>query len=194
MTENGKKQAGEHGALLKELGGVEELWVSPSGRTTETAFIVNSYVRADLHYADELMERDCGVWSGLLLEEIEQRFPDDWGAREKDPYWFQPPDGENLQDMLERVHEFLDSLFEEDLATVGLVTHGVMSRVILKFFLGLNEVECVRVRHPNDLLYRLTFNAQDIETHHFISGGDAQHGLLHSAARSQPHPIQERSE
>jgi probable phosphoglycerate mutase len=194
LTDRGKTQAATNGELVKTLGGVDQLWVSPSGRTIETAFIVNSHLRAHLQYADELMERDCGLWSGLLVDEIAERFPDEWNARERDPYWFQPPEGENLQDMLERVHEFLDGLFAEECHAVGLVTHGVMSKVILKFFLGLNEVECARLRHPNHLLYRLTFHAQDIETHHFVDGGQAQAGLLHSETQPQSHPGRERSD
>ena len=103
-------------------------------------------------------------------------------------YWFQPPDGENLQDMLQRSHEFLDGLFDTQWNAIGLITHGVMSKVILKFFLGLNEVECARTRHPNDLVYRLTFTAQDIETHHFLGGAGAQDGILRSDAALSSHP------
>ena len=29
------------------------------------------------------MERDCGVWSGLTVAEIEQQFPEDWAGFEK---------------------------------------------------------------------------------------------------------------
>jgi hypothetical protein len=39
--------------------------------------------------------------------------------------------------MLERVHTFLDGLFGIDWESVGLITHGVVSKVILKFLLGL---------------------------------------------------------
>ena len=185
LSETGKQQAATNGELLKRLGGIDRLWVSPLGRTIETAFIVNSYVTADLEYADALMERDCGLWSGMLLEEIVEAYPQEWNARKLDPYWFQPPEGENLQDMLERVHTFLDGLFADDWDSVGLITHGVMSKVILKFFLGLTEVECNRLRHPNELVYRLTFNAQDIETHHYTNGEGPEEGFLHRAPESE---------
>jgi broad specificity phosphatase PhoE len=178
LTEQGRAQANEHGTLLKSLGSVERLWVSPAGRTTETAFIVNSHTQAHIEYVEELMERDCGLWSGMTTTEIEQKYPQAWTERLEDPYWYQPPQGENLQDMMLRVHNFLDGLFDLQWDSIGMVTHGVMSKVILKFFLGLDEAACVRLRHPNDLVYRLTFYTQDIETHHFIAGGDEQQGLL----------------
>lgn len=194
LTEHGKKQASANGALLKKLGGVDRVWASPAGRTTETAFLVNSFVRAELEFAEELMERDCGAWSGLHLDEIAAQFPEEWHAREQDPYWYRPPEGENLQDMLERVHEFLNGLFGEEVVAAAVITHGVMSKVILKYFLDLNELECTRVRHPNDLFYRLTFNAQDIETHHYVGGGEAQAGLLHREVASVPGSINKESE
>ena len=178
LTDAGRKHADVNGALLKDLGGVELMCVSPSGRTRETAYIVNSYTKAQIDYFDELMERDCGIWSGLTIDEVMEQFPKAWQEREEDPYNHRPPGGENLQDMLKRVHEFLDELFICGYDRIGVITHGVMSRVILKYYLNLSETEANRVRHPNDLVYRLTFNAQDIETHHWISGGEATIGLL----------------
>ena len=188
LTQQGREQANANGALLKSLGGVEQMWVSPSGRTTETAFLINSHTQANLEFADELMERDCGAWSGLTIDQIEEHHPAAWAQRAEDPYWHQPPDGENLHDMRLRAEGFLEELFAAPMSQLALITHGVMSKVILKFFLDLTEIETTRLRHPNDLVYRLTFTAEDIETHHFVSGGEAKAGLLRSAPVLQQHP------
>ena len=188
LTERGRAQASANGALLRSLGGVDRLWVSPAGRTTETAYLINSHTHTELEFAEPLLERDCGLWSGMTLDDIRAQHPQSWAEREQDPYWHQPPDGENLQDMLLRSHEFLDGLFDLEWDALGLVTHGVMSKVILKFFLGLSELDCVQIRHPNELVYRLTFTTQDIETHHFLDGGGARPGLLQAASRLSDHP------
>lgn len=188
LTDQGKQHASTNGALIKSLGPIESIWASPSGRTTETAFLVNSHTQAQLEFAEELMERDCGEWSGQKISDIEMHYPDLWTARERDPYNFRPPDGENIADMVARVQPFLEDLFAIDWRSLALITHGVMSKAILQHFLGLGEIETARVRHPNDLVYRLTFNAQDIDTHHFIAGGDAREGLLFSAPRPADHP------
>jgi broad specificity phosphatase PhoE len=50
-----------------------------------------------------LMERDCGLWSGLTIDEIATRYPDEWHGRLDDPYHHRPPEGENLPDMEQRV-------------------------------------------------------------------------------------------
>ncbi|MCR9261026.1 MAG: phosphoglycerate mutase family protein [Pseudomonadaceae bacterium] len=188
LTDAGRQQASVNGALIKSLGGVEQLWVSPAGRTTETAFLINSYTQAAIDFADALLERDCGDWSGLTLEQIQQDHPQAWADRLEDPYYFAPPQGESLQDMLLRAHSFLDELFDSEWESVALVTHGVMSKVILKFYLGLSEIECTRTRHPNDLVYRLTFTAQDIETHHFIGNSEPVPGLLRTDPGLETYP------
>ncbi len=178
LTEQGRQQADRHGALVKALGGLERLWVSPLGRTTETAYVINSYAQAELIFSDALVERDCGAWGGMTIQQIKTRFPEQWAARDDNPYSHRPPGGENMQDMLQRVQEFLDELFADNAERIGLVTHGVMSKVILQYFLGLSEVEAARVRHPNGLVYRLSFNPQQVESHHFIDGGSPVDGLL----------------
>ena len=189
LTDLGREQARLNGALIKSLGGVDRLWVSPSGRTMETAYIINSHTQAQLDFAEELLERDCGHWSGRTVAEIETDYPAAWAERSADPYWFQPPGGENLEDMLERANMFLEELFDLDWNAVALVTHGVMSKVVLRFFLGLTEVETARLRHPNDLVYGLTFNAEDIETQHFFAVGDARTGPLRSTDDQHIEPL-----
>jgi len=188
LTDQGRRHAQANGKLLQALGSIDRLWASPSGRTTETAMIINSFTQVDIQFADELLERDCGVWSGLTIAQIEEQFGDDWQARKREPFHFRPPDGENYPDMLQRVQTFLDDLFAFEVNAVALITHGVMSKVILAHLLGLSEVEAPRVKHPNDLVYRLTFNAQDIDTHHFIAGGEPQTGLLYATPAPSEHP------
>lgn len=177
LTANGKAQANRNGSLLKKLANVECLCVSPSGRTLETAYIVNSHAQAELVTFDELMERDVGEWSGLTVGDIEKHFPQAWTKRQADPYGFRPPGGENLDDMLRRVYPILDEIYDSEYSSIGIVTHGVMSKVILKYFLDLAPIETNTIRHPNNLVYRLTFNTHGIETHHFLDGRDAGEGL-----------------
>ena len=188
LTEQGQDQARINGQLIDGLGGVERLWVSPSGRTTETAHIINAITKAQIDFIDVLMERDCGAWSGLTLAEIEQRYPEQWAARDVNPYLHRPPDGENLADMHSRVGEFLETLFAFDWQAICLVTHGVMSKVILKYYLALAEIECTRIRHPNNLVYRLNFFADRIEVAHHLQAGEAQQGLLYAHSELQQHP------
>jgi broad specificity phosphatase PhoE len=178
LTDAGGEQAHTHGELLKAMADIGTLYVSPSGRTRETAYIVNSYTRSEVIYTDELQERDLGEWSGLTMDEVAKAFPHAYRSRLDDPYNFSPPGGENLVDMTNRVGPFLDNLLAADIEQVGLVTHQVMSRVILSRLLRLSPVEAVRVVHPNEILYRLRFVSGRVDVSHFVDGLGPRVGLL----------------
>jgi len=179
LTETGRRQADVHGRTLARLGGAQALLVSPLGRTRATAELLNAHLGSTVRLADALMERDSGDWSGLTLAEIEAAHPEQWRARQADPYHHRPPGGENLVDMEGRVAGLLESLLQAPEEVVVLVTHGVMSRVIVKRLANLSAQVAVTVRHPNELFYRLELSAQgDASSAYFIDGQGPQHGLL----------------
>lgn len=180
LTELGRLQVDLHGRTLARLGGVEALIASPLGRTRDTAELLNAHLSTPVRHETTLMERDCGDWSGLTLDEIEAAHPEEWRARSEDPYHHRPPGGENLVDMEARVEGFLESLVEGVERTLALVTHGVMSRVILKRLLELTPDHAVSVRHPNALFYRITLNPmRDARSAYFLEGQGPTPGLLH---------------
>ena len=75
LSDEGKLQAQRHAEVLAANGGVDHFIVSPSGRTRETASIVNARIQAPIDFEEVLMERDCGEWSGFTVQEIEREFP-----------------------------------------------------------------------------------------------------------------------
>lgn len=177
LTHAGMKQAHSHGELLKGLASIEAMYVSPSGRTRETAYIINSYVRAPVTFEDALLERDVGLWSGLTVDELEDAFPQAWRTRTEDPFHGRPPEGESLADMSERCAQFLTAVLESPAESIALVTHQVMSRVILGRLLGLTPEETVQVIHPNEALYRV-IAGEVFDVSHFLAGSGPFGGLL----------------
>ena len=179
LTPVGRTQADRHGRTLAREGGVDAVVASPLGRTRDTAELVNAHLEAPLRFDDALMERDCGAWSGLTLEEIECAYPGEWRARADDPYHHRPPAGENLPDMEARVAGLLEAILDDPARRVALVTHGVMSRVLVKRLLSLTPVEAVTVRHPNELVYRISLPAPGAaESAYFVEGHGPTPGLL----------------
>lgn len=179
LTDLGRIQADIHGRTLARMG-VDVLVASPLGRTRETAALANTHTRVPVRFEAALEERDCGEWSGMTLDEIAAAYPEAWQARARNPYFHRPPGGENLEDMEDRVSGFLDALSRGAEQRVALVTHGVMSRVILKRLLALTPGEAARVRHPNELFYRLRVVAPGrMDGDHFLDGHGPRRGLLH---------------
>ena len=179
LTALGRTQADLHGRTLAREGGVDAVVASPLGRTRDTAERVNAHLDAPLRFDDALMERDCGDWSGLTLDEIERAYPAEWRARADDPYHHRPPAGENLVDMEARVAALFDGLLADAARRVALVTHGVMSRVLVKRLLALAPVDAVTVRHPNELVYRISLPQPGAaESAYFLEGQGPTPGLL----------------
>jgi probable phosphoglycerate mutase len=179
LTREGAEQAHTHGLLLKKLGTIEEMFVSPSGRTRETAYILNSYVRARLHYSEALLERDVGAWSGLTVEELEDAYPRAWQERLEDPFYHRPPDGENLADMGDRCEAFIQQMLDGPATGVALVTHQIMSRVIVGRLMGLTPAQTIRVIHPNQALYRIELEPGTTSISYYVAGEGPFDGLLH---------------
>ncbi|MEM9741992.1 MAG: histidine phosphatase family protein [Pseudomonadota bacterium] len=178
LTEAGQQHAIRNGELIKAQGGVDHLFVSPAGRTQETAYLLNSFLGAAMTFDESLLERDCGHWSGLTEMEIEERFPTEWQARIDDPFDYRPPGGESVADLVERVEPFLDSLFGAPHERIAIVTHGIMSRAILSKLLSLSKKMANSVRHPNDLVYRLEFHPTEILPSYFRAGEGPVRGLF----------------
>ena len=178
LSDEGKAQAAVHARVLEQLGGVDHILASPSGRTRETAAILNSRLQVPIDYEEVLMERDCGEWGGLTIDEIRDEQPEAWQARERDPYLHRPPGGENVPDLMDRVAPLLEEVDKVPEGRLAIVTHGVMSRAILTRYLQLTPVESGRVRHPNDLFYRLRFTGSDLWPEFFRAGEGPIAGLL----------------
>lgn len=169
LTDAGRRHARQHGALLSREG-AERLIVSPLGRTRETAAIAGATLNAPVEFDARLMERHFGEWGGLRVEEVERHYPDGWTEWRRDPYYFRPPGGENLPDMLRRAVPLLESLRELPESKVAVVSHGGMARVILTHFLKLSPVQSIDVAQPNDLVYRLDFSSAGVDCSFFRAG------------------------
>lgn len=176
LTDEGRDQVQRHGQFL---GGqpVSRVILSPLGRAIESANLLNSHLQVPMQQDDRLAERDCGSWGGLLVADIEKHFPRAWQDRLSEPYLHRPPGGENHQDLLDRTSPLLESLFELAGEHVVLMSHAIVSRVVLMYFLGLLPEQAMAVRHPNEIFYRLTFSADSVTVDHIVDGEFVVPGL-----------------
>lgn len=192
LTERGEQQALAHGRLLEDLSAPECFWVSTANRTRHTADLINLGVQRPLHYSDDLVERDCGLWSGKTLEQVQSEYPDDWAQREVNAYHHRPGGGENIPDLVAR----FSRLFEQwqQPSCLAIVTHGVVSRAMLGHFLDLPDDRVASIRHPNELFYELSFDGEHRSVRYyqadphtngsaFAHSGEAIEGLCEGAPR-----------
>jgi probable phosphoglycerate mutase len=189
LTEQGKAQADAHGAVLKQLGGIDRLWVSTAGRAQQTAELVNAHLQAPIEFSDHLVERDCGQWSGKTLTDVESQDAKGLEALRADPYSYRPGGGENLIDLGARVAPLVPRIKAVERAAI--ISHGVVTKALLQHFMQLSPQEVIRITHPNDLFFRISFNSTGHCCDHFALDetklGQPQEGLfLTDAVPKQP--------
>lgn len=107
---------------------------SPLIRAYDTA--INLFPNKLIQTDDLLQEKNLGVWSGLNKEKVKRTYPDAFLETGKLNPFFTPVEGENIQDMVIRVSNFLDKI--KNLYLLGnktnlkivCVTHNGVIRII----------------------------------------------------------------
>jgi broad specificity phosphatase PhoE len=82
-----------------------------------------------------LREIHQGEWQGMLVQEIEARYAEDFKLRREDPLSVRPPGGESAQEVLERVVAAIaDILAIHPQGNIAVVSHGFTIAVMLAHF------------------------------------------------------------
>jgi len=173
----GREQAEVNGAFLagQDIGA---LYVSPLGRTRETAAIVNRHLGLEPTFDDRIMEWNCGDWSGYLYAEVQEKWPHAWSAWQADRFNYRGPNCENYPDMFARSAPFLDELLAGPHDRIAIVSHGMIGRVMVSHLLGYSEAECLGFHQPNDAIFRVSVSGPVREVCHFVGGSGPHPGVL----------------
>lgn len=134
--------------LAADLAGAElaAVYASDLGRAIDGAARIAARLRVEVRVDPRLREVDRGAWSGLPVEEIEERWPGGLDAYREDPGGYRGHGGENLADLGGRVGPVLDELAE---AWVGhqilVVCHAQVIRALLAGSLAIPHRETLRL-------------------------------------------------
>ena len=151
LTRNGIGQAEAMGvALAAALAGTppRDLWVSPSGRTQQTASIIGEHLERsffDWRHDTRLLEIDVGDWEGRYYADI---------VAETGPivdtgvglFSVAPPNGEWFPAIATRLRAWLDDL--DPARPVLAISHGITARVLRGLLVGGSDWHGVKVT-PN---------------------------------------------
>lgn len=152
LNARGRSQAIASGVCLKWLvpaAAELDFIASPLGRTRETMQIVRQQLGlpAEAFQTDDrLMEIDFGEWEGLGWEDIAQRDPQRYQARQADPLNYTAPGGENYPMVFERVGALLATLKRDTL----LVAHAGVLRSCLALLGRAEPGEVPALEIPQD--------------------------------------------
>lgn len=130
-----------------------EIWTSTLKRTQQTAQFL-PYPQKQWKALDEL---DAGSCDGLTYEEIAEKFPEDFKARDDNKFEYRYPGGESYRDVITRLEPIIMAL--ENQENVLVITHQAVLRCIYAYFMNVHQEESPWVSIPLHTLIRLEIKA-----------------------------------
>ena len=162
LTDHGRFQMGRVAQYLLDKE-VSRLLCSPLSRCVESAGIVGQALGLRPEAVPDLREIGLGVWEGLSVDEVRERFPGRYEARGRNMAGFRPPGGESFADVQRRAWAAFEAATAELDEPVAIVAHGGVNRVLLCRILGMplenlfrleQDYACVNILHCANNEYR----------------------------------------
>lgn len=130
-----------------------EVWTSTLTRTQQTAQYL-PYPQKQWKALDEL---DAGSCDGLTYDEISDKFPEDFKARDDNKFEYRYPGGESYRDVITRLEPIIMAL--ENQENVLVITHQAVLRCIYAYFMNVHQEESPWMSIPLHTLIRLEIKA-----------------------------------
>lgn len=160
LNDIGREQARRNGRMLAQLlpdPSNHALYCSPLGRTRQTLALIlqeagwqGSDWAQSVEYTTDLLEISFGDWEGWTLEEIREREPEDYWAREENKWATSMPNGESYEVLAGRVGRWLARLTGPSV----VVAHGGVMRMIRYHLEAVPQADAPGLSMPQDkILY-----------------------------------------
>lgn len=149
--------------LVRESVGNRKItvWTSTLRRTIQTARFL-PYEKLEWKALDEL---DSGVCDGLTYAEIEQRYPEDFKARDDDKYNYRYLGGESYRDVVIRLEPIIMELERSE--NILIVTHQAILRCIYAYFMNVPQERSPWMEVPLHNLIQLTPRAYKTDVKYY---------------------------
>ncbi|PRT55211.1 Fructose-2,6-bisphosphatase [Wickerhamiella sorbophila] len=135
LSERGMMYAEKLPELVANAVGDQPLtvWTSTLKRTQQTASKL-PYQQIQWKALDEL---DAGVCDGLTYEEIQQKYPEDFAARDENKFEYRYKGGESYRDVVTRLDPIIMELERQE--NILIVTHQAVLRCIYAYYMDVPQ-------------------------------------------------------
>lgn len=138
LSNVGREQVSRLAERLAQVS-VSAVYASPLGRTVETASILAAPHHLGVQTREGLREISHGHWEEMTRAEVENKYPAEADAWEKDPYTFAPVGGESGLDVTARaLPVLLEIVREHEGSSVIVASHKATIRLLLSSLLGFD--------------------------------------------------------
>ncbi|XP_022252272.1 6-phosphofructo-2-kinase/fructose-2,6-bisphosphatase-like [Limulus polyphemus] len=126
------------------------VWTSQLHRTIQTA----SGIEAPQERWKALNEIDAGICEEMTYEDIQEKFPEEFAARDQNKFHYRYPRGESYEDLVARLEPVIMELERQE--NVLVVAHQAVLRCLLAYFMDKNSEELPYLRVPLHTVIKLT--------------------------------------
>ncbi|CAL4066837.1 unnamed protein product, partial [Meganyctiphanes norvegica] len=137
------------------------VWTSCMKRTIQTA----AAIKAPQERWKSLNEIDAGICEGLMYEEIQEQYPEEFSARDQNKYSYRYPRGESYEDVVVRLESVIMELERNE--NVLVVGHQAVLRCVLAYFLDKKSEELPYLKVPLHTIIKLTPQAYGCKVEFF---------------------------
>ncbi|WP_045119137.1 histidine phosphatase family protein [Haliangium ochraceum] len=145
LNATGREHAERLAGWLEGLG-IGEILSSPLVRALDTAKTIGNRLGIEIARDHRLIELDLGRWQSKTMAEV--MASDEYAAFLEDPLRVEAPGGETFQQVKQRASAALEQALEDNPAgaTIAVVTHARVIRVLLAHYLGAPPATYHRLR------------------------------------------------
>jgi len=119
---------------------VDAVYSSPLKRAVSTAQSIAGRFGLPVVTLDGIIDMNFGDWQGLTIEEVKNRYPEQFDFWLNSPHRLEIPGGETLDEVRQRAVTAINGLAKQHVGqTIAMVTHRVVCKVLLLAFLGLDN-------------------------------------------------------
>ena len=160
LTSNGIEQVENNAKILKMLIDNPREWEfisSPLGRAQQSTDIICGILGFDKSKVitdNRLKEVSVGKWAGLTIKEIEKYWPELMKNTNNYNWYFNSPNGESYDAVIERVSGWLHSIRNKE--KVIVMSHGLTGRIIRGLYLGLTKEQSLVLEVYQNTFFKLS--------------------------------------
>lgn len=184
LTKKGKEDTKKRGTILSKEP-IEVTYHSTLHRAKQTAQIISQSLDCKKIIEDARINDGClSFLDGLTMDEIKEKFPEIWKAREKEKFHYRIPNlfpeknypiAESMEDVLHRVSPLLEEVVNDKKNTL-IIGHKGVNRVILYYLLknsdySITNKDLSRIKIPNEAIYKITIELNSKKIKHNLGEG-----------------------
>jgi broad specificity phosphatase PhoE len=157
LNEAGRAEAKAAAATFQDVD-LTAIFSSPLSRAMETAQAFAEPKGLKVVPDPAFLDLDFGDWQGLPLQSVEEKYPDLYRLWLERPQEVTFPGGETLAQARERAWEGFLRLFREyEEKTILIVSHRVITKLLICAVLGLGESHFWQIRQEPTAINRVDF-------------------------------------